>query len=82
MYHGLRPGGELPTSSPHLAASEFTHRAAQEQGGFTCKPNCEGEWRAYFMSSPMFAPAGFGVAPTPWEAVQRAGWAAVGHAPD
>jgi len=32
---------------PHLAASEFTHRAAQEQGGFTCKPNCEGEWRAY-----------------------------------
>jgi hypothetical protein len=30
------------------------------------------EWRAYFMSSPMFAPAGFGVAPTPWQAVQIA----------
>jgi hypothetical protein len=24
------------------------------------------EWRAVFMSNPMFAPAGFGVAPTPW----------------
>jgi hypothetical protein len=38
----------------------------------------EGEWRARFMSSPMFAPNGFGVAPTPWLAVQRAAWAAVG----
>ena len=37
----------------------------------------EGEWRAYFMSSPMFAPAGFGVAKTPWRAVQVAAWAAV-----
>jgi len=37
----------------------------------------EGQWRARFMSSPMFAPAGFGVAPTPWQAVQRAAWAAV-----
>jgi len=35
------------------------------------------EWRAYFMKSPMFAPEGFGVAPTPWEAVQRAAWAAI-----
>jgi hypothetical protein len=30
----------------------------------------ENEWRARFMSSPMFAPEGFGVAPTPWRAVQ------------
>jgi len=35
------------------------------------------EWRAYFMASAMFAPAGFGVAPTPWRAVQRAAWEAV-----
>jgi len=31
----------------------------------------EGEWRATFMGHPMFAPAGFGVAATPWAAVQR-----------
>jgi hypothetical protein len=30
------------------------------------------EWRAMFMAHPMFAPAGFGVAKTPWQAVQRA----------
>jgi hypothetical protein len=29
------------------------------------------------MAHPMFAPAGFGVAPTPWVAVQRAAWAAI-----
>jgi hypothetical protein len=29
------------------------------------------------MSSPMFAPNGFGVARTPWQAVQQAAWAAV-----
>ena len=39
----------------------------------------EGEWRAVFMrESPMLAPAGFGVAPTPWRAVQDAAWRAVG----
>jgi hypothetical protein len=37
----------------------------------------EGEWRAMFMGHPMFAPAGYGGAATPWRAVQRAGWAAV-----
>jgi hypothetical protein len=38
----------------------------------------EGEWRAVFMrESPMLAPAGFGVAPTPWRAVQDAAWMAV-----
>ena len=31
----------------------------------------EGEWRATFMGAPMFSPAGFGVAETPWRAVQR-----------
>jgi hypothetical protein len=39
----------------------------------------EGEWRAVFMrENPMLAPAGFGVAPTPWRAVQDAAWRAVG----
>jgi hypothetical protein len=35
----------------------------------------EGEWRATFMGDdPLLAPAGFGVAPTPWTATQRAAW--------
>ena len=37
----------------------------------------DGEWRATFMESDRWAPRGFGVAPTPWRAVQRASWAAV-----
>jgi hypothetical protein len=37
----------------------------------------EGEWRAQFMGNPLVAPKGFGVAPTPWRAVQVAAWAAV-----
>jgi hypothetical protein len=44
---------------------------------FSMSHIAEGEWRARFMSSPMFAPAGFGVAPTPWAAVQQAAWEAV-----
>jgi hypothetical protein len=34
----------------------------------------EGEWRATFQTTPMLAPNGFGVAPTPWKAVQDAAW--------
>ena len=41
---------------------------------FSLSHVAEGEWRARFMSSPMFAPSGFGMAPTPWQAVQRAAW--------
>ena len=38
----------------------------------------EGEWRAVFMGeSALLAPRGFGVAPTPWAAVQRAAWMAL-----
>jgi hypothetical protein len=37
----------------------------------------ENERRAYFMKTSMFAPEGFGVAKTPWRAVQMAAWAAV-----
>jgi hypothetical protein len=37
----------------------------------------EGEWRAQFMGNPLVAPKGFGVAETPWRAVQIAAWAAV-----
>jgi hypothetical protein len=37
----------------------------------------EGEWRAQFSAHPMWASAGYGVAATPWQAVQRAAWAAV-----
>jgi hypothetical protein len=37
-----------------------------------------GEWRCYFMGeNPMLAPKGFGVARTPWRAVQDAAWAPV-----
>jgi hypothetical protein len=36
------------------------------------------EWRAVFMGeNALLAPRGFGVAPTPWRAVQRAAWEAV-----
>jgi hypothetical protein len=36
------------------------------------------EWRAYFMGvNPMLAPKGYGVAKTPWQAVQRAAWHAL-----
>ena len=38
---------------------------------FSLSHIAEGEWRAYFMASPMFAPAGVGAA-TAWRAVQRA----------
>jgi hypothetical protein len=44
---------------------------------FSLSHIAEGEWRAVFMSNPMFEPAGFGVAKTPWHAGQRAAWAAV-----
>jgi hypothetical protein len=38
----------------------------------------EAEWRAVFMGpNPMVAPKDFGVASTPWGAVQMAAWAAV-----
>ena len=35
----------------------------------------DGEWRAQFMGdNQVVAPKGFGVAPTPWRAVQIAAW--------
>ena len=37
----------------------------------------DGEWRATFMENEKWAPRGFGVAPTPWGAVQMAALAAV-----
>jgi hypothetical protein len=40
---------------------------------FSLSHIADGEWRATFMAHPMFAPAGFGVAATPWRAVQMAG---------
>jgi hypothetical protein len=38
----------------------------------------ENGWRASFESNARFAPDGFGVAATPWGAVQRAAWQALG----
>ena len=41
----------------------------------------EGEWRAQFMGEPaLLAPRGYGVAASPWHAVQLAAWAPVRHA--
>ena len=37
----------------------------------------EGEWRAMLMGDAMISARGFGVAATPWRAVQRAAWVAV-----
>jgi len=36
-----------------------------------------GEWRAVFATHPQRAPAGYGVAPMPWQTAQRAAGAAV-----
>jgi hypothetical protein len=44
---------------------------------FSLSHSVEGEWRVYFMRSPMLSPEGFGVAKTPWQAAQRAAWAAI-----
>ena len=49
---------------------------------FSLSHIAEAEWRATFMAHPMFAPAGFGVAATPWGAVQRAAWAAIARRPE
>jgi hypothetical protein len=40
----------------------------------------EGEWRATFSGNPMFVSAGYGVAATPWQAVQVAARAALRYA--
>ena len=54
----------------------------EQQGPrFSMSHIAEGEWRARFMSSPMFAQAGFGVATTPWQAVQREAWARFATSP-
>jgi hypothetical protein len=38
----------------------------------------DGEWRAYFTGeNQKLAPVGYGVASTPWKAVQQAAWAAI-----
>jgi hypothetical protein len=39
----------------------------------------EGEWRAQFMGNALVAPKGFGVAATPWKAVQIAAGATLRH---
>jgi hypothetical protein len=39
----------------------------------------EGEWRAQFSAHPLWASAGYGVAATPWRAVQVAARAAVNN---
>jgi hypothetical protein len=37
----------------------------------------EDEWRARFSEHPLWSSKGFGVAATPWRAVQQAGWSAI-----
>ena len=44
---------------------------------FSMSHVADGEWRAQFSAHPMWASVGFGVAKTPWQAVQRAAWAAL-----
>jgi hypothetical protein len=41
----------------------------------------DGEWRAMFMGDPMISARGFGVASTPWRAVQRAAWETLNRKP-
>jgi hypothetical protein len=42
----------------------------------------EGEWRARFGGHPLLSDAGYGIAATPWKAVQLAAGAAVKRAPE
>ena len=44
---------------------------------FSLNHIAEGEWRATFSRHPMWASAGYGVAATPWRAVQLASRAAI-----
>jgi hypothetical protein len=78
----------LPSSEPEL---NLLHRwldnwtglglitVGVERQGFKLSLThvAESEWRATFRSHPMIAPEGFGVAPTPWRAIQEAAWAAI-----
>jgi hypothetical protein len=60
-----------PTPGPGL---RLIVGGVERQGlRFSLSHIADREWRATFMTHPMFAPAGFGVAKTPWQAVQRAG---------
>jgi len=76
---------QLPPRSPEL---RLLHRwldswtglglvvvGVERQGlRFSLTHIADDEWRATFMAHPMFSPAGFAVAATPWEAVQQAAW--------
>ena len=80
---------QLPPTEPEL---RLLHRwldswaglglvaAGVERRGFRVSLShiAAGEWRATFRGdSALLAPMGFGVAATPWRAVQRAGWASL-----
>ncbi len=79
---------QLPATEPEL---QLLHRwldtwngigliaVGVERQGFrlTLSHIAEGEWRAMFMGDAMISARGFGVAATPWRAVQMAAWAAV-----
>jgi hypothetical protein len=79
----------LPTTEPELV---LLHRLLDSWSGLglitvgverlgyrlTLSHIAEGEWRAYFTGeNQKLAPVGYGVALTPWRAVQQAAWAAV-----
>jgi len=60
------------------AALRLLHRWLDTWNGIGLSQIADGEWRCYFMGeNTLLAPQGYGVAPTPWRAVQRAAWAAI-----
>jgi hypothetical protein len=54
----------------------------ERQGYRVSITRMDDHWRARFGRDPMISDAGYGVAPTPWGAVQRAAWSALKHAAD
>jgi hypothetical protein len=66
---------EPASCGPLGAGDDAVYTVGVERQGYRLSLShiTEGEWRAVFMGpNPLLAPKGFGVAPTPWEAVQDA----------
>jgi hypothetical protein len=70
---------QLPPRAPSHASSTAGSTPGPASAGlrFSMSHIGEGEWRAQFSAHPMWASAGYGVAATPWRAVQIAAWAAL-----
>jgi hypothetical protein len=77
MTETLAPGDSaLPSLARHLDGARPDRGGIERQGmRLSLSHIADGEWRAQFKGdNQVVAPKGFGVAPTPWRAVQIAAW--------